>query len=369
MGMCASSDEKLTPEEKKQRAKDKERTSKFNKQIETHAEDDKQVRKLLLLGAGESGKSTIFKQTIKLYGTGFTEKEKKQYLAALHGNCVYAIKVLATTVRLMEKNGGRAVMPENEGHAKSIIEMKVEDNSEVQMTPQILASLKALWADPAVNGLWDSHSQLQLSDSAKYFLDRLDIHTQPGYIPDEKDILCVRIRTTGIVQYRFTLDGNPFHIFDVGGQRTERRRWAHLFQEVTAVIFVAAISEYDQVLMEDEEVNRITESLSLFDEIVHSQWFVHSNMMLFLNKSDLFEQKIKQKPLNTVYDDYKGQLTYEDQVKYMKKLFLSKNTENRNVFTHVTCAINPDNIKHVLGLVTASIIKKGVESAGLDLNG
>jgi GTPase SAR1 family protein len=366
MGLCASN-ENLTPEEQKQRDKDKARTKAFDKQITTSAEGDKAVRKLLLLGAGESGKSTIFKQTIKLYGSGFSDKEKKQYLAALHGNCVYAIKVLSKAATEVAKNGGRSILPENEAHARSIMEMKIEDNSEVQMNPQILASLKALWADPVINALWESHSQLQLSGSGKYFLDRLDIHTQPGYVPDDKDILAVRIRTTGIVQYRFTLQGHPFHIFDVGGQRTERRRWAHLFQEVTAVLFVAAISEYDQVLMEDEEVNRVTESLSLFDEIVHSQWFVNSSTMLFLNKSDLFKEKIQQKPLDTVYDDFKGPMTYEGQVSYMKKLFLSKNTENRNIYVHITCAIDPNNIKFVLDVVTAAIIKKALEGSGLNV--
>jgi len=155
--------------------------------------------------------------------------------------------------------------------------------------------------------------------------------------------------------------------FDVGGQRTERRRWAHLFQEVTAVLFVAAISEYDQVLMEDEEVNRVTEALSLFDEIVHSQWFVHSSIMLFLNKSDIFREKIVTKPLSTVYDDFKGPATFEGQVSYMKKLFMAKNTENRSVVIHVTCAIDPTNIKIVLGVVTSVIIKKGLDASGLNI--
>ena len=41
-------------------------------------------------------------------------------------------------------------------------------------------------------------------------------------------------------------------MFDVGGQRSERKKWIHCFEDVTAIIFCVAMSEYDQVLHEDE---------------------------------------------------------------------------------------------------------------------
>lgn len=82
-------------------------------------------------------------------------------------------------------------------------------------------------------------------------------------------------------------------IFDVGGQRNERKKWIHCFDDVTAVIFVAAISEYDQVLYEESGQNRMYEALDLFDEICNSRWFKDTSMILFLNKKDLFEQKMK----------------------------------------------------------------------------
>ena len=82
--------------------------------------------------------------------------------------------------------------------------------------------------------------------------------------------------------------------FDVGGQRNERKKWIHCFENVTAVIFVAALSEYDQVLYEDETTNRMTEALNLFDEICNSRWFRETSMILFLNKRDLFQAKVWQ---------------------------------------------------------------------------
>lgn len=43
-------------------------------------------------------------------------------------------------------------------------------------------------------------------------------------------------------------------MFDVGGQRSERKKWIHCFEGVTCIIFCAALSAYDMVLVEDEEV-------------------------------------------------------------------------------------------------------------------
>ena len=55
---------------------------------------------------------------------------------------------------------------------------------------------------------------------------------------------------------RFNLQGLTFRLFDVGGQRSERKKWIRCFDEVKAVIFIAALSDYDLSLAEDDNVNR-----------------------------------------------------------------------------------------------------------------
>ena len=95
-------------------------------------------------------------------------------------------------------------------------------------------------------------------------------------------------------------------MFDVGGQRSERKKWIHCFENVTSVIFLAAISEYDQVLIEDETVNRMQEALTLFDSICNSKWFTSTSMILFLNKVDLFKEKLTKSPLSDYFPDYTG---------------------------------------------------------------
>ena len=78
----------------------------------------------------------------------------------------------------------------------------------------------------------------------------------------------------------------------MGGQRSERKKWIHCFEDVMLILFLTAVSEYDQVLAEDEATNRMQESLHLFRTILHYHWFTSTNVILFLNKMDVLEEKV-----------------------------------------------------------------------------
>ena len=73
-------------------------------------------------------------------------------------------------------------------------------------------------------------------------------------------------------------------MFDVGGQRDERRKWIQCFNDVTAIIFVTACSSYNMVLREDPSQNRLRESLDLFKSIWNNRWLRTISVILFLNK-------------------------------------------------------------------------------------
>lgn len=70
-------------------------------------------------------------------------------------------------------------------------------------------------------------------------------------MPTDQDILRARLRTTGISETIFDLGSLTYRMFDVGGQRSERKKWIHVFDNVQVVLFLVAISGYDQVLVED----------------------------------------------------------------------------------------------------------------------
>ena len=68
-----------------------------------------------------------------------------------------------------------------------------------------------------------------------------------SYLPTQQDILLARKPTKGIHEYDFEIKNVPFKMVDVGGQRSERRRWFECFDSVTSILFLVSSSEYDQV--------------------------------------------------------------------------------------------------------------------------
>ncbi|KAJ2956165.1 hypothetical protein NQZ79_g7950 [Umbelopsis isabellina] len=128
----------------------------------------------------------------------------------------------------------------------------------------------------------------------------------PEYIPTVADVLRARLKSTGILETRFNMGKLNIHMFDVGGQRSERKKWIHCFESVTSIIFCVALSEYDQVLLEESKQNRMLESLILFESVINSRWFVRSSIILFLNKVDLFKIKLAKVPLERYFPDYTG---------------------------------------------------------------
>ncbi len=94
---------------------------------------------------------------------------------------------------------------------------------------------------------YQRRNEFQLNDSAAYFLSDVSRLCQESYVPSDQDVLRTRVKTTGIVKVEFQFQKLTFHMFDVGGQRSERKKWIHCFEDVTAIIFCVAMSEYDQV--------------------------------------------------------------------------------------------------------------------------
>jgi GTPase SAR1 family protein len=357
MGCCGSS-QSLSADERSARAAEKQRSKELEMKMSQDHSQDQQINKLLLLGAGESGKSTLFKQMIQIYGKGFPESERKTFTSIIYNNIITSAKTL---VQQSETYG--PMSPENNNY-KRLIDEELKGDEEVD--EKLGSALRAIWQDAGIQSTYEARANFQLTDSTKYFFDRIEDIMREGYIPSEQDVLRSRVRTTGIVENEFVIDGNQFKMFDVGGQRNERKKWIHCFENVTAVLFVAAISEYDQVLYEDENTNRMVEALNLFEEICNSRWFRETSMILFLNKRDLFAEKIKKVPLNKYFPDYAGDNSFESASEFLQEQFESKNRNpDKQVYTHITCATDTGNIAAVFNAVKDIIIRKSLNEAGL----
>jgi hypothetical protein len=176
-----------------------------------------------------------------------------------------------------------------------------------------------------------------------------------------------RARTTGIIETVFTVDNLTFRMVDVGGQRSERKKWVHCFQDVTALIFVVGLNEYDMKLFEDEAVNRMHESVELFDEICNSEWFERTSIIQFLNKRDLFEEKIKRVDLRVCFAEYNGGANFENGWKFIRDKFLSlnRNPGQKHIYTHLTCATDTESIRVVFNAVKDITLTANLAQANL----
>lgn len=236
---------RLTPEERDKRKKNAD----FEAELANQAKQEDEKIKLLLLGAGESGKSTIFKQMKLIYGDQYSDAEKKQQIPTIYSNILQAIKVLVEHAISFNMVG--------QVNAKAEFEIIKNIDENEAITISVGNAIKALWNDPGIQAVWERRSEYQIIESVQYYFNRIDKIKMPDYIPDKDDIVYSRVRTSGIVTERYIIDNTTFEMYDVGGQRNERKKWIHCFEGVTAVIFVAAISEYDQKLFEDASTNRM----------------------------------------------------------------------------------------------------------------
>lgn len=315
--------------------------------------------KLLLLGAGESGKSTIAKQMKILHLNGFSKAELMGFKPVLHSN---AIEIIQTLIHGCSELG-ITIEASHTALAQRIEELS---SIETPVDAALAADLKTMWALASIQECYGKRSELQLPSSADYIMANVDRYASPDFIPNPEDVLRCRARTTGIHEIEFDIENLHFRMVDVGGQRSERKKWAHCFEDVTAIIFVVAMDGFDMKLYEDENVNRIQEARKLFDDIVNSKWFQATNIILFLNKSDLFAEKIKTVDLKVCFSDYKGGNDYNAASEFMQHKFKKLNRRTgREIYTHTTCATDTENVRVVFNAVKETLITKAMRSGGV----
>lgn len=91
-------------------------------------------------------------------------------------------------------------------------------------------------------------------------------------------------------------------MFDVGGQRSERKKWIHCFEGVTAIIFCVALSAYDLVLAEDEEMVRRNPSSDAYASISMDKVYnLHKSTPLFILSMRLFRLYGIRRPFNITH--------------------------------------------------------------------
>ncbi|XP_078423656.1 guanine nucleotide-binding protein G(q) subunit alpha-like isoform X3 [Cetorhinus maximus] len=340
-----------------------------------------------------------------IHGTGYSDEDKRGFTKLVYQNIFTAMQAM---IRAMDTLKIQYKYEYNKAHAQLIRDIDVEkvttfDNPYVE-------AIKCLWIDPGIQESYDRRREYQLSDSTKYYLsdtDRisapdylptqqdvlrvrvpttgiieypfdleniifsylkdLDRIAEPTYLPTQQDVLRVRVPTTGIIEYPFDLQTVIFRMVDVGGQRSERRKWIHCFENVTSIMFLVALSEYDQVLVESDNENRMEESKALFRTIITYPWFQNSSVILFLNKKDLLEEKIMYSHLVDYFPEYDGpQRDAQAAREFILKMFVDLNPDSdKIIYSHFTCATDTENIRFVFAAVKDTILQLNLKEYNL----
>ncbi|KZP09516.1 G-protein alpha subunit [Athelia psychrophila] len=406
------------------------RSEAIDQQLEADGRLFRKECKILLLGSGESGKSTIVKQMKIIHQDGFNHNELMTYRMTVYRNLVDSAQAI---ILAMRKIGVDCETPSNRTNCDRIIDYRItmpnvppkkaaahnayppapqtaEHASLVAalssappsaagpssysigvgpnapavhlgglpgsigpagagegfvFDPEIAAMIFQLWEDPIMERVMDHSSEFYLMDSAQYFFENAMRIGRPEYVPTESDVLRARQKSTGITETRFSMGQLSIHMFDVGGQRSERKKWIHCFESVTSIIFCTALSEYDQVLLEEQKTNRMAESLVLFESVINSRWFLRTSIILFLNKIDVFKAKLPKVPLEKYFPEYTAGPDINKAAKYILWRFMQANRARLSVYPHLTQATDTSNIRLVFAAVKETILQNALKDSGI----
>ncbi|KAH6916749.1 guanine nucleotide binding protein, alpha subunit [Coprinopsis sp. MPI-PUGE-AT-0042] len=238
------------------------------------------------------------------------------------------------------------------------------------------SAMMELWRDQSVRQCL-KEKRIRLEESSGFYLDEIPRITTKRYFPTDADVLKARLKTVGVVEHTFTIaNGNnkgvEWRIYDVGGARNQRQAWAPYFEDVNAIIFLAPISAFDQVLTEDHRVNRLEDSLQLWKSVVSNKLLERVNIVLFLNKIDLLQTKLDSGVrLNQHMKSYGDRPNDFDSVtKYFYNKFGAIHTtytpnKERELYIHFTCVTDTRRTALIIATVRDSIIRGNLRNMRL----
>jgi len=303
-----------------------------------------------------------------IHKDGFTKNELEKYVEILRDNCLVGMSKLLFTC-----NEWAIEIP------KKIKQQADYVMNSTELTEEVAALIQELWECEFMAKVLERANDIQLPGGVSgtaYYIKNAHRFSKKDFLPTQDDVIRAKLRTTGISEIIFNVENIEFTMVDVGGQRSERRKWLNCFVDISAVIFLVAMNEYDMVLEEDNKTNRMEESLKLFTKITGAQWFENTSFILFLNKSDLFDEKIRKAPLREHFEDYdafvselvkekKEELNdYEKGCAYIQSQFVEA-FEGTRLYPFVTCAIDTQNCDLVFAAVKDTVISMALAKAGL----
>ena len=191
------------------------------------------------------------------------------------------------------------------------------------------------------------------------FFDNILRIAADDYLATNSDIF--RVRRLGIKQIRIEISSLACSFVDIGDQWSSQKKWMHQFENVASIIFVADISSYDEVILENPGYNRLMESLVLFDNVVNSQWFVQSSVILLLSNFGRFKEKLYASPLERYFCDYTGGIDLNRAMDYILFRFKGVNRSDLTLYTYWTDPGDPGLLHFIKNAVQDTVIERSLK--------
>lgn len=338
-------------------------------QIDKERQLQKRMLKILLLGGPGSGKSTIFKQMKILHMNGFSDADYVNFRYLVHSNVVQAVTQLLKAAEQFNYTPD-----DNEKLMQALEFFRVYKEqvrpSEIELSYELSRAISLIYNSQFIQSTLLRKDEVELLDSAQYFLDDLERISVSDYRANEMDVIRARVPTSGINEIEFSYKHVILRMVDVGGQRSEQRKWIHCFDNVSGVLFIAEISAYN--LIEDDgetRKNRLKYSMHLFKRVANNRCFGKKTaMILFLNKIDVFKRKILTTPIGVCFKEYKGAQLFEESAQYIQDRFQrlvgSEIQQEKPLYVHFTNAIDTRNIDRVFESCIDVVFKISMEKVG-----
>ncbi|XGW35438.1 hypothetical protein V3C99_019006 [Haemonchus contortus] len=366
---------------------DEAKSRQIDSELKKDHVSEKKRMKILLLGSADSGKSTIVRQMRLIHSEGFNETEAIDAIFVIRKNIVDAFHAIAVGVEQTSIE-----IPEKE---KIIIEQFSQHSSELEIVDEddeLQLMLHFSMLDSVKNFLEQHSTWATIPDNYAYFSTCLQRILTKDYLPTSLDIVHMRKATIGVHEFAFDFKKHVIRLIDVGGQRTERRKWIHFFEDVTAVMFVSSLSSYDQTMEEDmavvqvvpsgiqprqsviriatasqrEQKNRLMDSIDLFHEIVKNEFLKLCSFILFLNKVDLFKAKLAHSRLADHFKTYTGDNSYDSAADYLQGFFTkARLPSNSKLYVHYTEATDTQQIDFVFAAACDIVLQLNLTRAGM----
>lgn len=271
---------------------------------------------------------------------------------------------------------GKIQSPKN-AHSGELQGWWEDPDDPVHVLYRCAPAITELWRDPKVKQKL-VEKRLRLEESSGFYLDEIDRITAKMYFPTDDDVLKARLKTTGVVEHTFNMPKNSefrgveWKIYDVGGSRPQRHAWAPYFDDVNAIIFLAPISAFDQVLAEDSSVNRLEDSMLLWKSVVSNRLLENVNIILFLNKCDLLKTKLESGVrLSHHLPAYSNRpKDYESVSKYFRNKFGAVHqsytpNRGRELYIHLTSVTDTRRTRVIIYNVRDMILTGNLKSSSL----